>query len=291
MHAAKMLRERLDRDRLLPVAGVYDALTARIAHHCGFEAVYMTGYGTAASYGFPDYGLLTMTEVLENLRRISDSVLVPVIADADTGYGNQINVYRTVREFERAGAAGIQLEDQTWPKRCGHMEGKQVIDAHDMVGKIKAAVDARLNSDTRLIIRTDAIACEGFEEAIARGHLYADAGADVLFIEAPSDPDQIARVPKLLSKHCLINMALGYPDIDLEYLERLGYRIALYPIVTVVGTLRGCVEMCQSLLSKGKMEDPSTWPLDFDGMNRLLGIEEYKAIESKFAVKPLKEGQ
>jgi 2-methylisocitrate lyase-like PEP mutase family enzyme len=232
-----------------------------------------------------------MTEVLENLRRISDSVSIPVIADADTGYGNQINVYRTVREFERAGAAGIQLEDQTWPKRCGHMEGKQVIEVEEMVGKIKAATDARINQDTVLIARTDAIACEGFEKAISRGHLYAEAGADVLFIEAPSDADQIGHIPKLLPKHCLMNMALGYPDMDMEVLERLGYRIALYPVVTLVGVLRGCIEMCQSLLSKGMMEDSSTWPLDFDGMNRLLGIEKYKDIESKFAVRPSEEGQ
>lgn len=284
MHAAKILKDYLDSGQLLPLAGVYDALTAKIAQYCGFEAVYMTGYGTAASYGYPDYGLLTMTEVLESLRRISDSVSIPVIADADTGYGNQINVYRTVREFERAGAAAIQLEDQTWPKRCGHMEGKHVIEAREMVAKIKAAVDARSNPATLLIIRTDAIACVGFEEAISRGHLYAEAGADVLFIEAPVDLDQIRQIPKLLPYHCLMNMALGYAGVDLKLLERFGYRFALYPVLSLVGVLRGCIDMCQSLLQTGQMENSDTWPLDFAGINRLLGIEKYKAIENKFAV-------
>lgn len=176
MERAGRLRGLLGTEKVLPVPGVYDALTAKVAQHSGFKAVYMTGYGTAASYGYPDFGILTMTEMLDNLRRLSDAIDIPIIVDADTGYGNQVNVYRTVREYERAGAAAIQLEDQTWPKRCGHMEGKQVIEAEEMVGKVKAAADARTNPDTVLVIRTDAIATLGFEEAVMRGLLYAEAG-------------------------------------------------------------------------------------------------------------------
>ncbi|MEJ2718329.1 MAG: isocitrate lyase/PEP mutase family protein, partial [Deltaproteobacteria bacterium] len=199
MNKAGTLRTLLSRDRILPAPGVYNALTAKVAQYCQFECAYMTGYGTAASFGYPDIGLLTMTEMLDNLRRINDAIEIPLLVDADTGYGNEINVYRTVREYERAGAAAIQLEDQTWPKRCGHMEGKHVIEAEDMVRKIRAAVDARVNPDTVLIIRTDALATHGFEAAVSRGNLYVEAGADILFIEAPTSIEQMREIPRLFS--------------------------------------------------------------------------------------------
>jgi 2,3-dimethylmalate lyase len=291
MYEPNSLTSLLNKKRALVVPGVFDALTSKIAQHCGFQAIYMSGYGTAASYGYPDFGLLTMTEMLENVRRITDAVDIPLIADADTGYGNPINVYRTVREYERAGAAAIQLEDQTWPKRCGHMEGKQVIEAEEMVGKVKAAVDARANPHTLLVIRTDAIATHGFEEAVLRGHLYVEAGADVLFIEAPANEEQLRQIPQLFSKPCLINMALPHPDLDVKALGEIGYRVALYPLVTLVGALDGCIRMCKSLLANGKMEDIGTWPFDLEGLNHFLGIENYRDIEERFASSLEKGGE
>jgi 2,3-dimethylmalate lyase len=290
MDQARILRDLMDNEKLLPVAGVYDALSAKAARLTGFNTVYMTGYGTAASYGYPDFGILTMTEMVDNLRRISDAIDIPVIVDADTGYGNQVNVYRTVREYERAGAAAIQLEDQTWPKRCGHMEGKQVIEAEEMVGKVKAAVDARINPHTVLVIRTDAIGVHGFEEALSRGHLYAEAGADVLFIEAPANEEQLRKIPQLFSKPCLINMALPHPGLDVKMLGDIGYRIAIYPLVTLVGALDGCIRMCKSLLAQGKMDDIRTWPFDLEALNQFLGIEKYREIERRFASSVAKEG-
>ncbi len=291
MERSRVLRELLETKKLLPVPGVYDALTAKAARQCGFKTVYMTGYGTAASYGYPDFGILTMTEMLDNLRRISDAIDIPIIVDADTGYGNQVNVYRTVREYERAGAAAIQLEDQTWPKRCGHMEGKQVIEAEEMVGKVKAAVDARTNPHTVLVIRTDAISTRGFEEAVFRGHLYVEAGADVLFIEAPTNEEQLRQIPQLFSKPCLINMALPRPNLDVKALGEIGYRIALYPLVTLVGALDGCIRMCKSLLAHGKMESIGTWPFDLEALNQFLGIEKYRDIERRFASSLVKGGE
>ncbi len=283
MEKGKLLRELISKDHLLPVPGVYDALTGRVAQHTGFKAVYMTGYGTAAAYGYPDFGLLTMTEMVDNLRRLSDSIDIPVIVDADTGYGNQVNVYRTVKEYERAGAAAIQLEDQTWPKRCGHMEGKQVVDADEMLGKVKAAVDARTSSHTVLVARTDAIATHGFEEAVSRGHLYVEAGADVVFIEAPADETQLRKIPQLFSEPCLINMAVPYPGLNLKSLEEIGYRVALYPLVTLLGALEGSIRMCKSLMEEGRMEDVETWPFDFEALHEFLGIEKYRDIEKRFA--------
>ncbi len=182
----RMIKELMARGELVQAPGVYDALSAKIVEARGFNAVYMTGYGTSAGQlGLPDLGFITMTEMVLNAGRIADAVEIPLIADADTGYGNPINVIRTVREYEKAGVAAIHIEDQTWPKRCGHMAGKSVIEVKEMVGKIKAAVDARRNEDFLIIARTDAIATDGFDQAIERGHLFAEAGADVLFIEAP----------------------------------------------------------------------------------------------------------
>ena len=288
MDRARVLRGLLDTKQLLPVPGVYEALSAKAAWYSGFKTLYMTGYGTAASYGYPDFGLLTMTEMLENLRRVSDAVDIPIVVDGDTGYGNQVNVYRTVREFERAGAAAIQLEDQTWPKRCGHMEGKQVIEAEEMVGKVKAAVDARTDPDTVLVIRTDAIATHGFEEAILRGHLYEEAGADVLFIEAPTSEEQLRRIPQQFSTPCLINMALPYPGLYFKVLEEIGYHIALYPLATVIGALDGCIRMCKQLLTDGRMEDVEKWPFDLEGLNEFIGIEKYREIEKRFTSRSVK---
>lgn len=281
MDRAKKLRCLLENKSLLVVPGVYDALTARICQHCGFSTVYMTGYGTAASHGYPDFGLLTMSEMVENVRRITGSVDIPLVADADTGYGNPLNVYRTVREYEKAGAAAIQLEDQTWPKRCGHMKGKRVIAREEMIAKIKAAVDAKIYTETILVIRTDAIATDGFEEALRRGEMYAEAGADVLFIEAPT-PKQIRDIPSRLSKPCLYNMAIPNEDIEIKGLEEMGYAIALVPTMTLHAAIGGCFKMCKSLLEEGKYRGSEDMPFSFEQLNEFLGLDKFGRLERKF---------
>ena len=280
----KKLRGFLERKRLLVVPGVYDALTAKIGQYCGFSALYMTGYGTAASHGYPDFGLLTMSEMLENVRRITDSVDIPLIADADTGYGNAVNVYRTVREYERAGAAAIQLEDQTWPKRCGHMEGKRVIPREEMIAKIKAAVDARIYSETVLVIRTDAIATDGFEDALRRGEMYGEAGADILFIEAPN-PEQMREIPSRMTIPCLYNMALPNDDIKIKDIEDMGYAMVIYPTMTLHAAIGGCLKMCNSLLEEGIYRGSKDMPFSFDQLNEFLGLDKYGELDRKFALK------
>lgn len=222
-----------------------------------------------------------MSEMVDNVRRISDAFDIPLIADADTGYGNPVNVYRTVKEYGKAGAAGIQLEDQTWPKRCGHMDGKMVIEAEEMVAKVKAAVDARENSDTLLIIRTDAIATHGFEEAIRRGQMYAEAGADVIFVEAPTE-EQMKQIPSRFSKPCLLNLPFPDRDIGVKTAEEWGYRLILYPLVTLLGTIGGSLTMCKTLFEEGRLGNPNI-PFNFIELHQFLGLDKFKQLEKKFA--------
>jgi 2,3-dimethylmalate lyase len=283
MTNAKVLRELLKSGKLIITPGVFDALTARIAQYSGFSVIYMTGYGASASYGYPDFGLLTMSEMVENVRRIADSLEIPLIADADTGYGNPVNVYRTVKEYERAGAAGIQLEDQTWPKRCGHMEGKTVIAAEEMVSKIKAAVDARNNLDTILVIRTDAIATHGIEEAIRRGQLYCEAGADVIFVEAP-DRKHMEKIPSKFTQPSLINIPFSNQDISVKAIEKMGYKVALYPLVTLIGTIGGCLKTCKALIEEGRLETAGM-PFNFKELHEFLGLGKFRNLEEHFTPK------
>ncbi|HUY61884.1 MAG TPA: isocitrate lyase/PEP mutase family protein, partial [Candidatus Dormibacteraeota bacterium] len=235
---ARRLRELLARPAPVLAPGAYDALSARLVEEAGFPAVYMTGFGTAASYlGRPDVGLVTMSEMVDNARRIVQAVATPVIADADTGYGNPINVVRTVRAYEAAGVAGLHLEDQVAPKKCGHMAGKQVIPAAEMVEKIRAAVAARTDPDLVLIARTDARAVEGLDAALDRARRYRDAGADVLFVEAPQSADEIAAVAAAFpDTPLLFNWAEGgkTPPVSLDRLRELGYRIVIFPISTLL---------------------------------------------------------
>ena len=198
MEKRKRLRELIRNTEIMVAPGAYDALSAKLIEVVGFKAAYMSGFATAASiFGLPDIGLLTMTEMAANAKRMADAVSIPVIADADTGYGNHLNVVRTMEEYEKAGIAGIQIEDQMSPKKCGHMEGHKLIPVKDMVAKIRAALMARKDQDMVLIARTDAISAEGFEAAIQRGNSYREAGADLLFIEAPTTLEQMEKIPKL----------------------------------------------------------------------------------------------
>jgi carboxyvinyl-carboxyphosphonate phosphorylmutase len=237
---SRRLRELLAGNQPVLAPGVFDGLGARLVEEAGFPAVYMTGFGTAAALlGRPDVGLLTMSEMVENAARIVAACDLPVIADADTGYGNPINVIRTVQEYERAGVAAIHLEDQVAPKKCGHMEGKQVIPAAEMEAKVRAAVAARRSDDFVIIARTDARAVEGMDSAIDRARRYRDAGADVLFVEAAESEDEIAAVADRLGDvPLLFNWAEGgkTPPIDHARLTELGFKIVIFPIATLLGT-------------------------------------------------------
>ncbi|MGH9001659.1 MAG: isocitrate lyase/PEP mutase family protein [Acidimicrobiia bacterium] len=236
----RRLRELLAGPEPVLAPGVFDALGARLVEEAGFPAVYMTGFGTAAALlGRPDVGLLTMTEMVENAARIVAACELPVIADADTGYGSPLNVIRTVQEYERAGVAAIHIEDQVAPKKCGHMEGKQVIPAGEMEAKIRAAVAARHSDDFVLIARTDARAVEGMAAAIDRARRYHDAGADVLFVEAAESEEEVAAVAReLAGVPLLFNWAEGgkTPPLDHATLTELGFRIVIFPIATLLGT-------------------------------------------------------
>jgi 2-methylisocitrate lyase-like PEP mutase family enzyme len=271
--------------------GAYDALTARLVEAAGFQAVYMTGYGSAASHlGRPDVGLMTMSEMVDNARRIVEAVDVPVIADADTGYGNPISVIRTVREYERAGVGAIHIEDQVWPKKCGHMEGKMVIPAEDMVQKIRAAAAAKQSRDFIIIARTDARAMEGLEAALRRGHLYRDAGADVLFIEAPQSETEIVRISREFKNTPLLyNWAEGgkTPPLPLPRIAELGFRIVIFPISTLLTATKAIQEM----LLKLKLQGTPTVFMDrmttFGDFVDFIGLPEIKGLEKRFATEKL----
>jgi 2,3-dimethylmalate lyase len=269
---------------LMMVPGAYDALTAKMIEAAGYPAVYMTGYGTsAARFGLPDLGMLTMTEMVDNAARMADAIDIPLIADADTGYGNPINVVRTVKAYEKAGVASIHIEDQVWPKRCGHMKGKQVIPVEDMAAKIRAAVDTRQNSDFLIIARTDAIAVEGFEAAIDRAEIYAEAGADILFVEAPTSREEMAAIPERLPQRPhLVNMAPLTPNLSATELEEMGFCLAIYPGICLAATVAAVGEELSRLKDVGKQRKISDWLGSFVEMNQFLGVDEFQKLEEKY---------
>ena len=288
MELAKELKNRLENNHAMLVApGAYDGISARLIAEAGFEAIYMTGAGTSASRtGQPDLGLITLTEMVANASTIVECTGLPVIADADTGYGNPLNVVRTVREYERSGVAAIHLEDQVFPKRCGHMEGKQVVPAEEFVRKIKAAVDARRSEDFMIIARTDARTVLGFEEAVRRGNLYAEAGADVVFIESPLTVEEMADIPRLVKAPCLINMAgpaSRSPALSLDQLKDMGYRIAIYPAAAMDAAVVGIRAALKRLKDEGISWDPE----NLVGPQKLfeaMGLEAWKKLEKKYVV-------
>ena len=275
---AETLRARISAKPIVIAPGVYDAFTALVATQAGFATLYVSGAAIAyTKLARPDIGLTGMSEVAETIALIRDRVGVHLIVDADTGYGNALNVVRTVRVFERAGASAIQLEDQDFPKRCGHLDGKALIPADEMVGKIKAALDARVSSDTLVIARTDAVAVEGFEQAIARARLYREAGADVLFVEAPKTREELARVAQALpGVPLLANMVEGgkTPPLPAAALEALGFALVIFPggIVRALG--RMAADYYGSLATNGTTEPFRNQMLDFDGLNRVIGTPD-----------------
>lgn len=284
----KRLRELLAGPEPVVAPGAYDALSARLVDQAGFDVVYMTGFGTSASLlGRPDVGLLGGAEMVDNVRRIVDAVERPVVADADTGYGNAINVVRTVRAYEQAGVAGLHLEDQVMPKKCGHMSGKAVIPAAEMAGKIRAAADARRDPDLVLIARTDAAAVHGLDEAISRARAFAEAGADVLFVEAPTSEDDIVRVATELSgvAPLVFNWAEGgrTPPLSLERIAELGFSLVIYPIATLLAATAGV----RSVLATIKRDGTPLAAMDglptFDAFTDLIGLPEVRELEERYA--------
>jgi 2-methylisocitrate lyase-like PEP mutase family enzyme len=276
------LRARLARPPILIAPGVYDPLTALIAEQAGFEALYVSGAAIAYTrLGRPDIGLVSMSEVVETVALIRDRVRVHLVVDADTGYGNALNVGRTVRLLERAGANAIQLEDQDFPKRCGHLDDKALIPTSEMVGKIKAAVDARNSPDTLIIARTDAVGVEGFDRALARATLYREAGADMLFIEAPRQRDELGRIGAQMGKATplMVNMVEGgkTPVLPASELQALGFAFVIFPGAIVRALAKTAEEFYGSLKAHGSTDPFRQRMFDFDALNRLIGTPDMLA--------------
>lgn len=286
----RQLRALLAGAETVVAPGAYDALSARLIEEAGFQAVYMTGFGTAASLlGRPDIGLLSGSEMIDNARRIAGCVAIPVIADADTGYGNPINVIRTVRDYERAGVAGVHLEDQVMPKRCGHLSGKVLVPADDMVAKVRAAVAARTDPDFVVIARTDARAVEGLRAALDRAARYLEAGADVLFVEAPEDEDEIALIAsELAGVPLLFNWAEGgrTPPVSLARLGELGFRIVIFPIGALLAAATAVRSFLVTLRRDGTPSAMLTGLPTIAEFVDMLGMAEVRELEARFGDQP-----
>jgi 2-methylisocitrate lyase-like PEP mutase family enzyme len=263
--------------------GAYDCITAKLIEQAGFATVYMTGAGTAATLGYPDFGLVTLSEMVANAGRIAAAVELPVIADADTGYGNELNAFRAVREFERSGVAGIHIEDQEFPKKCGHLEGKQVIPREDWLAKIRAAAAARRDRDFTIIARTDARAVAGFDEAVVRANAALAAGADMAFVEAPQTAEEVAAVPRLVKGPCLLNVVRGgkTPDLDLREAERMGYKLAIIPALLIKSVVGICDRMLAELKASHCHPPPVT-EITVPEMFRRFGADEWDALRDRF---------
>jgi 2-methylisocitrate lyase-like PEP mutase family enzyme len=291
MADAETLRSRLTRKPILVAPGVYDAFTALVGAQAGFTALYVSGAAIAYTrLGRPDIGLVSMSEVADAVALIRDRVDAHLIVDADTGYGNALNVVRTIRRFEQAGANAIQLEDQDFPKRCGHLDGKALISADDMCGKIRAAVDARDSRETLVIARTDAVAVEGFERAIERAARYREAGADVLFVEAPTTRDDLTRIVSTLDANLplMANMVEGgkTPPLSAAELAAIGFALVIFPGGIVRAFGRTASDYYASLAAHGTTEPFRSRMLDFDGLNDLIGTPEMIALGERYETPP-----
>ncbi|MGI6677981.1 MAG: isocitrate lyase/PEP mutase family protein [Dehalobacterium sp.] len=283
MNVKQRLRQLLNDKEILVAPGAHDALTAKIIEKVGFQAVYMTGYGQAASHlGQPDVGLLSMTEMLSRVSNTASAVEIPVICDGDTGFGNVVNVMRTVREYEKAGAAAIQLEDQVSPKKCGHMTGRQVIPMDEMVEKIKAAVAARKDPDFVIIARTDARTVLGIDEAIKRGQAYEAAGADVIFIESPESVEEMKKVTSSFKVPVLANMVEGgrTPLLPVEELQEIGYHLVIYPTASTYITAQAMLNLMNELKEKGTTAHLIDQMIPFGDFNTLIGLPKIREIEA-----------
>jgi 2-methylisocitrate lyase-like PEP mutase family enzyme len=283
MTQAARLRALLRRDGMVVAPGAYDCITARLIERAGFDAVYMTGAGTAAMLGYPDFGLVTMSEMVANAGRIAAAVARPVIADADTGYGNELNMVRTVRAYETVGVAGIHIEDQEFPKKCGHLDDKRIVPREDWLAKIRAAVAARRSSDFLIIARTDARAVAGFDEAVARANAALAAGAEMAFVEAPQTMEEVAAVPRLVKGPCLLNVVRGgkTPDLDLRDAEAMGYKLAIVPGLLIKNVVGICEQMLAALAATHRHPAPVR-EMTVRETFQLWGADEWDALRTRF---------
>jgi 2-methylisocitrate lyase-like PEP mutase family enzyme len=286
LSTGKVLRAVLEERRGLLVPGAANALAARIIEDLGFEAVYLTGAGATNSFwGLPDLGFISLTEIAQHTAAIRESVNIPVLVDAETGFGNALNVRHTVRVLERAGADAIQIEDQIMPKKCGHFSNKSVIPAEEMTRKIKAAVDARNSADFLIVARTDAVAVDGFEPAIERVQRYVEAGADVTFVEAPERMEDIRKIPQRLSVPQVINVVVGgkTPVLDQQELAKMGFAVVLYANVALQGAIAGMQAALKQLKTTGRMEEHSEALASFAERQRLVKKAMFDELDDKYA--------
>ena len=288
MRLSTRLRAMLDEPEIVVLPGAYDALTARLAERAGFNACFTTGFGFAATVlGMPDYGLLTMTETMERVRHVVRAINVPLVADMDTGYGNALNTVRTVRECVALGVAGIILEDQEWPKKCGHFEGKRVIPAEEQAAKIRAAADAREGDDLVIIGRTDARQPLGLEEAVRRGRLYRDAGADVVFVEAPRSVDELREVARAIPDAPLFaNMIEGgkTPLLSSAELRELGYAMVVYPLAALFSAAKAVEETYRALFEEKTTRSRQHAMVGFEQFEEMIGVPDWQALERRYTV-------
>lgn len=285
MDTKKLLKSMVQARRGVLVPGAFNALSAKVIEDLGFEAIYVTGAGvTNMWFGMPDQGFMGLSEIAEHTARIRDAVNVPLLVDADTGFGNALNVYHTVRTLERAGADCIQLEDQVSPKRCGHFNGKEVISTEEAVSKIKAAVDARRDPNLLIMARTDAAATHGFEAAVERAQRFAEAGADILFVEAVTSAEEIRALPTRLAAPQLMNMVIGgkTPIFDAEQLAALGYGIVLYANAALQGAVAGMQKTLTVLRDEQSVQEASGLVATFAERQRLVGKPAWDALEQRF---------
>ena len=281
----KKLSRMIKSKKPLVIPGVYDAIGAKIAEKVGFDAMFQTGYGTSATlFGMPDYGFIGATETVDNARRISNAISVPLIVDSDTGYGNALSVWKLVKELESAGAAGIFLEDQRWPKRCGHMQGKEVISQEEYTEKLGAAIDARENKDFIIVARTDSRAIEGLEAAIERGIQNKKTGADAVFIEAPRSLDEMKKIGKEIKSPLVANMIEGgaTPMNSAQTLNKIGFNMILYPLSVLFANTFATMNILQELKNTGTTAKYKQKVVNFDQFNNLVELDKFKKMETKY---------
>lgn len=286
------LKRLLKRKKPLVIPGVFDAISAKIAEKAGFDAMFQTGYGTSATlFGMPDYGFIGSTETVENARRICRAVNVPVIIDADTGYGNALSVWKLVKELESAGASGIFLEDQRWPKRCGHMKGKEVIRKEEYAEKLQAALDARKSKDFIIVSRTDAIATEGLDKAIERGLYYKKIGADVIFVEAPKTIGEMKKIGKTIKAPLVANMIEGgaTPISSASTLHKMGFKIILYPLSVLFANTFASIQILKELKKSGTTTRLNKNLVNFDEFNNIVELSKFRKLEKKYSTSDKKK--
>jgi len=285
MNSRQLLKQLFKRDRLLVAPGCFDGLSARLVEEAGFEAAYLSGGAVARSMGIPDIGLVTMSEVIERAAQVVAAVKIPIIADADTGYGNAVNLVRSVREFERTGVAAIHIEDQITPKRCGHLDGKEVIPLAEMENKLQAALSSRNDPDFLIIARTDARGVHGLDDALRRGRAFAELGVDAVFVEAPQSEAELEEIPRALPEvPLLVNVFKGgkTPMLPVERLQQMGYRIAIYPSETQRAAIHAMRQALGLLKREGtteKMDDALT---TFKERDKVVGLDEWQRLEKQY---------